>query len=519
MNYSLLKKVRVIISLAFFFFISLIFLDVSFTLPEKLAEYPLYLQFIPSVIKFISIGGIAAAGFIFVIILTLLFGRVYCSSVCPLGILQDIVTYLRKKIRKVNFLFTRPFTKTRYIILVVSILIFLFGSVFALNILDPYSNFGRILANLIRPIVIGINNTTAFTLESFNTYWIYPVELKGIHIFSVSFSLGVLILVVWMSYKFGRLYCNTICPVGTLLGFLSKYSLFQIVIDKPNCKGCGVCERVCKANCIDTENTYIDFSRCVSCFNCFTVCPTAGIEYKFKYSSSIRNEQKFDFEKRDFLIKSAIYFIGANAVIKAQQKIEVYKENTIPVIREFAVSPPGSYSIQNFTDKCTACHLCVTACPTHVLQPSFLEYGFLGILQPRMDFITGFCNYDCVICTDVCPTGAILPQNQDDKKLIQLGIAKFIRDNCIVYTQGTDCGACAEHCPTKAVRMVLDPEVNKNAPQVNEEICIGCGACEYACPTIPYKAIYVKSNPLHHIAQKPVQEKLDEVDLEEDFPF
>lgn len=519
MNYSLLKKVRVIISLTFFFFISLIFLDVSFTLPEKLAEYPLYLQFIPSILKFLSIGGIAAAGFIFVLILTLLFGRIYCSSVCPLGILQDMVTYLRKKIGKVKFSFTQPFTKTRYIILVVSILIFLFGSVFAINILDPYSNFGRILANLIRPIAIGINNTAAFTLESFNTYWIYPVELKGIHVFSVLFSLGVLILVVWMSFKYGRLYCNTICPVGTLLGFFSKYSLFQIVIDEPNCKGCGVCEKVCKSNCIDTESTYIDFSRCVGCFNCFTVCPTAGIEYKFRYGNDKKIEKKFDIEKRDFLIKSAVYLIGANTVMQAQQKILVYKENTIPVIREYAVSPPGSYSIKNFTDKCTACHLCVTACPTHVLQPSFLEYGILGIMQPRMDFITGFCNYDCVICSDVCPTGAILKQKSDDKKLIQLGIAKFIRDNCIVYTQGTDCGACAEHCPTKAVRMVLDPEVNKNAPIVNEEICIGCGACEYACPTIPYKAIYVKSNPLHQIAQKPVQEKLDEVDLEEDFPF
>lgn len=249
------------------------------------------------------------------------------------------------------------------------------------------------------------------------------------------------------------------------------------------------------------------------------MCPTAGIEYKFKYSSSIKNEQKFDFEKRDFLIKSAVYLIGANAVIKAQQKIEVYKENTIPVIREFAVSPPGSYSIQNFTDKCTACHLCVTACPTHVLQPSFLEYGILGIMQPRMDFITGFCNYDCVICSDVCPTGAILPQKSYAKKLIQLGVAKFIRDNCIVYTQGTDCGACAEHCPTKAVRMILDPEVNKNAPKVDEEICIGCGACEYACPTIPYKAIYVKSNPIHQTAKKPSEEKLDEIELENAFPF
>ena len=521
MNYSALKKVRVIFSLAFFISIIILFLDLSFSLPQNFSDYPLYLQFIPSFLKFLSVGTLAAAGFIFVIILTLLFGRVYCSSVCPLGVLQDVITFLRKKFKKLKFDYTQPFTKTRYMILGIVIILFLAGSAFGLNLLDPYSNFGRILTNIFHPILIGLNNSVAYLFESFNLYWFQPVEFRGINWFPLLFSLSVLVLIIWMSYKYGRLYCNTICPVGTLLGFISKFSFFKIAISEPNCKGCGVCEKVCKANCIDTENSHIDFERCVSCYNCFTVCPTAGIEYSFRYSHKKKIKPMIDIEKRDFVVKSAIFFIGANTVLRAQKKIEVYKDSTVPVIRESAVSPPGSISTDNFTDKCTACHLCVAACPTHVIQPSFLEYGLLGIMQPRMDYIKGFCNYDCFVCGEVCPSSAILPQQVEQKKLIQLGKATFVKDNCIVYSQGTDCGACAEHCPTKAVRMVLDsdPNVMRKAPKIDEEICVGCGACEYACPTKPYKSIYVKSNPIHLIAKKPKEEKLEQPDLEEEFPF
>lgn len=521
MNYSWLKKARVIISLAFFLSIIVLFLDLSFSLPEKFSDYPLYLQFIPSLLKFLLLGSLAAAGFIFILAITFLFGRVYCSSVCPLGVMQDVFNYISQKISKHKFDYKEPFTKTRYAFLAVAIIFLIAGSVFAINLLDPYSNFGRILSNIFQPAALGINNSIAFFFENLNLYWVYPVEFRGIHLFSLLFSIGIFVLVGFMSYKYGRLYCNTICPVGTFLGFISKYSLFKISINEPNCKGCGVCEKVCKANCIDTENSYIDFERCVSCYNCFTVCPTAGIEYNFRYKKKQKVEPVIDITKRDFFVKSAVYFIGANTILNAQKKIEVYKDSTIPVIRESAVSPPGSLSIDNFTDKCTACHLCVAACPTHVIQPSFLEYGFLGMMQPRMDYIKGFCNYNCVICGEVCPSGAILPQKVEEKKLIQLGKATFIKDNCIVYTQGTDCGACAEHCPTKAVRMVMDtdPDVMKKAPKIDEEICVGCGACEYACPTKPYKAIYVKSNPVHLAAKMPEQEELEQPDMEEDFPF
>ncbi|MCW8850029.1 MAG: 4Fe-4S binding protein [Melioribacteraceae bacterium] len=519
MDLRFLKKARVIISIIFILTISLLYFDLSFSIQSAFADYPLFLQFIPSFLSFLSAATITASGFIFVIILTLLFGRVYCSTICPLGILQDIITFIRKKIKHVNYYKTEAFTKTRNSILIISVISFLLGSSIALNLLDPFSNFGRILTNLFRPIAVILNNGLTTVLELFNIYAIGPMEFTGVTIFPFLFSLALFFTILWLSYYYGRLYCNSICPVGTLLGLISKVSFFRIGIIESNCIECGDCETVCKSNCIQSESKSIDFSRCVGCFNCFDVCPSIGISYKPRYE--LTKSQERDPSKRNFFKNVGIFLLGTQVVLKAQEKIiEVYKENTTPVIRNSAVSPPGSISIENFTDHCTACHLCVSSCPTQVLQPSFLEYGILGIMQPRMDYITGYCNYDCTICTDVCPSGAIQTISSESKKLIQLGKAIFIKENCVVYTQKTDCGACAEHCPTKAVRMELDTEVKIKAPIIDEKICVGCGACEYACPTKPYKAIYVEANTVHQIAQKPKEEKIEEViDLKEEFPF
>lgn len=135
-----------------------------------------------------------------------------------------------------------------------------------------------------------------------------------------------------------------------------------------------------------------------------------------------------------------------------------------------------------------------------------------------MDYITSFCNYECIQCGIVCPTGAILELPLADKKLVQMGKTKFVKENCIVYTKNTACGACSEHCPTKAVNMVPYKE-KLTIPEIKDKLCIGCGACEYACPTDP-KSIYVDGNPVHLVAEKPKEEKLEEkIDYKEEFPF
>jgi formate hydrogenlyase subunit 6/NADH:ubiquinone oxidoreductase subunit I len=140
------------------------------------------------------------------------------------------------------------------------------------------------------------------------------------------------------------------------------------------------------------------------------------------------------------------------------------------------------------------------------------------MMQPRMDYITSFCNFECIICSEVCPTGAIKPIDLETKKLTQLGKAKFVKENCVVYTDETACGACSEHCPTKAVNMIpYDKKPSITIPEVNDKICIGCGACEFACPTTP-RSIYVEGNVEHVLAEKPKEQEIEKQELEE-FPF
>ena len=521
MNFLYLKRARVLISILFFILTSIIFLNINEWLTTKISGAITYLQFAPSLVKFLSVAGFSALGFVFIVAITFIWGRVYCSSICPLGTLQDIVSYLSRKIsKKKNHFLLKPYSVIRYSILALTIIFLLSGSIFLLNLLDPFSNFGRIISNLIRPIVLYLSNFISGILESVNLFFISPADLKNIDFISVAIGTTVLLIVVVFSYKRGRLFCNTICPVGTLLGIFSKFSVYKIAIDESNCKSCNLCERECKAGCIDKINKVIDFSRCVSCYNCFNACHSEGIVYvnTLKTNSSIQQTDNDD-RRRVFLKSLLVYFASLSGLSLAQIQIIPKKESTVPVYKKFPVSPPGSQSIAQFTSSCTACHLCVSACPTQVLQPSFLEYGFLGIMQPRMDYHTSFCNYECVICSEVCPTGAIKNILPEAKKLNQLGKAVFVKDNCIVYTEETACGACSEHCPTKAVDM-LEPHKNLKAPKLNDKICIGCGACEYACPTKPYKAIYVEGNPIHLIAEKPKVIKLEEkIDLKEDFPF
>ncbi len=512
-----LRDIRIVVSLLFLFFISAVFLDLYNVLPNYFSGYILYFQFIPSIFKFINLIAISSAGFIFVLLLTMLYGRVYCSSFCPLGTLQDLISGISKKInRKKYFRKLEDFKWLKYSILTLTIISFFAGSIILIALLDPFSNFGRIFSNLFKPVLILLNNLLSASFEKSNVFLLYRIEIKNFSIAAVIASGSVFLLIILMSYNKGRLFCNTICPVGTFLGLVSKLSLNKIHIDKDKCNSCNLCTRVCKSGCIDKKNKEIDFTRCVSCFNCFNACPTGGITYKS--SKNKLDNVEFDPKRRELISKTFLYFFSFSGFLLSQIKIIPKIENKIPVKKKFYSSPPGSKNIEHFTNTCTGCHLCVNACPTQVLQPSLYEYGILGILQPFMDYKTGFCNFECGECIDVCPSGAILPLTLEDKKLTQIGKAKFIKENCIVEIEKTECGACSEHCPTKAVKMV--PYKNLHLPEVKEEYCIGCGACEFACPTKPYKAIYIEGNPIHLTAKKLPSEKLEEkIDYKEEFPF
>ncbi len=521
MKLSALKHIRTVFAVLVLLLFAFLFIDFRGTLGEEAFGPILYLQFVPSLLKFLIAGVAAATGFIVIILLTLLTGRTYCSFLCPLGILQDVISrvggLIKRRFRKYGY--KKPYTFLRYSILAITAGILLLGGVYVLTILDPYSIFGRFMTYFGKPVILMINNLLASLLGKFDIYTIYRVDIKPFELAAYIVPVSFFLLIGLLAIRYGRLYCNTVCPVGTFLGLLGKVSLFRIRFDEDNCTRCGRCAMACKSSCIDFLNKRVDLSRCVNCFNCIDACKDNGMSYGLLKMKPKVSEEKdaVDTPRRNFITGSLVLLAGGSQLIRAQNTTPApNKESTVKEDRLYAVTPPGSIGIASFTSRCTACSLCVSACPTSVIQPSVGEYGFAGIMQPRMDFKRGFCNYDCNRCTEVCPTGAIMPLMMEAKKLTQIGKAVFIKDNCIVNTEKTACGACSEHCPTKACHMVPF-EGNLLIPEIRDEICIGCGACEHACPTRPYRAIFVDGNALHEAALSPVIEELEAVPA--DFPF
>jgi len=520
MTYKTLKRTRVVISLLFFILTTSLFLDIYEKYANETVNEILFLQFVPSLLAFIKTMAWGAIGFIIILVITLLVGRFYCSTVCPLGILQDAFAYVAKKrsSRKLFYKKKKGYHLLRYSLLALTVITFFFGLNILVTILDPYSNFGRIITYIIRPIIVGINNLSSMALNLFEVYSLNPVKLAGAPWLIILLSLALFITIAYMSYKRGRLFCNTICPVGTLLGLLSKISVFKIRFDENKCTKCGSCIGVCKSECIDVKNLSIDHSRCVDCFNCLSVCPEAALDLTSKKPAKLESTKGTQENSRRTAIVAGLGLLFGHKVM-AELKKPVDTSKLKINKKDHPVSPPGSISIQRFNEICTGCGLCVAACPTQVLQPAIGQYGLKGFMQPHMDYVSGFCNFDCRGCSQVCPTGAILPIDVKEKQLTQLGKAVFVKENCVVYTDKTDCGACSEHCPTKAVNMV-HYEGKLRIPEVNQDICIGCGACEHPCPVdAPYKAIYINGNAVHQAAQKPKDEKNDVVPVEEDFPF
>ena len=524
MHNGRLKKLRIFLSLLFFAVIAILFFELFGKIFNISPLLILKLQFVPSLIQFIASFSMVSLGFAFIIVLTLLFGRIYCSTLCPLGTLQDLFLYLSRKLirKKKIFKFKKPVNWLRYGLLALVILSLFTGSILLVNLLDPYSAFGKIITNFFRPLLVLVNNFTSKALSYADIYWLPRIKWVVINKAALALALGWIILLLVLVGKNGRLYCNTLCPVGTLLGLFARFSLFRISLDKTKCNSCGKCSSVCKAECINPKDQSVDFSRCVGCLNCLSPCPDNGVQFRPFWVKDQIELNEYNPGKREFFKKSGLMlagtFVAAKLSSQEEEKSKEVIQATVPIIREHPVTPPGARSQQRFNSLCTACHLCISACPTQVLQPTYFLYGLTGFLQPRLDYITNFCNFECTLCGEVCPTGAILPLLPEEKKTLQLGKSYFVKENCVVYTRNTICGACSEHCPTKAVNMV--PYKDKlNIPEVNNKICVGCGACEYACPTDP-KSIYVEGNPVHLVAEKPVEIKIeDKMDYKEEFPF
>ncbi|MDE7450957.1 MAG: 4Fe-4S binding protein, partial [Alistipes sp.] len=374
------------------------------------------------------------------------------------------------------------------------------GSVVAL--LAPYSSYGRIVTNLFAPFYRWGNNLLAWFAERVDSYAFYSADvwLRSLPTFLIATVTFVLLVV--LAWRNGRTYCNTICPVGTILGFLSRHSLFRPVIDTAKCNGCKLCSRRCKAACIDAENHIIDYSRCVACMDCIDTCAHGAIRYarrKKEAASDAAPDTVADVSRRHFLTGSAL--LAGAAAAKAQEKkvdggLAVLLDKKVPH-RATPIVPPGAKGLWHIARHCTGCQLCVSACPNEVLRPST---DLRTLMQPESSYERGYCRPECTECSEVCPAGAIHRITPEEKTAIQIGHAVWIRENCIPLTDGVSCGNCARHCPTGAIQMIPSDAANPDAPKipvVNEARCIGCGACENLCPARPFSAIYVEGYREH----------------------
>lgn len=571
------------------------------------------IQFVPAFLGALSGKEWAAVILAGLVVATMVFGRVYCSFLCPLGLMQDGAIRLRALIEKVLGIkrkgsavrYAAPVPFVRPAVLALTALSFLGGAVLLLAWLDPYTIAARLAAGIANPLAAETNNLlehtpldTAYAAPEWSRYG-WALLLTG------AFVLLPLALAWWK----GRIYCNTICPVGALLGLLSRRPLLRLGMDANTCALCGQCLKVCKANCIDLKNRSIDTSRCVNCYNCVSACDRHSMRPRwsnpFRRPAAVSpaerqrtpdrhpsgagapeapeakppREQAPSAARRAFLGAAACsvpaFFASCRPGPAAKLSGNPAEQGDN---RADAATPPGSHDIDLFLSRCTGCGLCITACPTHVLQPSLAQYGFRGVMKPYLDFTKGFCNFDCNICSTICPEGALLPLPLPEKKQTQIALASFHRERCIVQQNRTECGACTEHCPTKAlftkeetfpifhhdlctacgectgicpegaVSLVIGPDNREYAvtddkkctacgkcaehcpshaigierlfiPVLAPELCIGCGACSYACPVRPQRAMQLTPRARHLPAVVRREAPAENPVTPGDFPF
>ncbi|MBR4809465.1 MAG: 4Fe-4S dicluster domain-containing protein [Bacteroidales bacterium] len=520
----MLRKIRIALAALFFICITLLFIGIGHDWWGWMAK----LQFLPSTMRLIggaTLGNIAVAGGI--LLVTFLAGRIYCSVICPLGVMQDVIIWLRRRLGKrfpkwkavrKRFSWSKERRWVRYPVLALVIAAVIFDLQVVVALLGPYSTYGRIVRSIVgggpAPLLIAAGVT--------------------------------FVLVVLCAWLWGRVWCNVICPVGTLLGSVSRYQLFGVRVDESKCVKCGLCARNCKSSCIDSASGTIDHSRCVDCFDCIGNCAKKAISFgriKTKAASGVtdagvvsqnhgrpwpcerggpanevqrggRSEAKVlgdnpsvvqpeavaksgDVGRRQFIATGAL-LVGTGIAAGAQNmKLDGGLAPITPKEaheREPRLVPPGAGSANSFYDHCTACQLCVAACPNKVLRPSTdLDH----LLQPQMGYEKGYCRPECTACSHVCPAGAIRPVTREEKAAIHIGTASVNPELCLAASGQERCTTCARHCPTGAIIMVDTDKYRR--PTIAEEECIGCGNCEYVCPVRPVSAITVKGRQTHII--------------------
>jgi len=433
-----------------------------------------------------------------VILLTIPLGRVFCGWVCPLGTFLDFFDRLVTNRNRIKF---RKNHNLKYFLLI----LFLFTAILGTQVfwfLDPLPLLNRFAVTVLLPIlniVFYVIFGFLFRFESLQSplsqvqnYLVnslLPVEV-------LTFRASLLIFlffgtVLALGFLTRRFWCQGLCPLGALLALLSKFQMLKRVVNE-KCTECLECQKVCKANAIETDPFKTTDIECIQRFNWVEVCAYEANELRFVTPAFASG---FSLSRRKFLGATALGLVTAG-VLKTEFQT---KERSMRLIR-----PPGSLPEEEFLDRCIRCHQCIKVCSTSgdFLQPAISEAGIGGFLTPIGSPRSGYCEYNCVMCTEVCPTGAIHTLDVETKKKTKIGLAFIDKDRCLPYYKNQDCIVCEEHCPTpdkaikfKEAEVILASGERKvvKQPYVVEELCIGCGICETKCPVTGISPIYLSS--------------------------
>jgi MauM/NapG family ferredoxin protein len=435
------------------------------------------------------------------VVATVLFGRVFCGWVCPLGAVHQLSSFAFKKTK-----FLKPPREDKaslapkyYILLLV-----LIGALFGLDLagyLDPLSFLTRAFALAVLPSLahalgsltgalyglglVGIARAISQTLENWT---IHTTFIQG-------FSIGLVFLgAIALNMKKERFWCRYLCPTGALLGLLSRWNLLKLAIDDEKCVKCGLCTQHCETQASPYPLDKWKSGECIYCEHCASICPTAAIGFRLSARPErLTNVSNVDLSRRKLLLTT----IAGLVAVPFFRLTPADKRASLKLIR-----PPGALPEPKFLAKCVKCGQCMRACPTGGLQPTLAEAGPEGIYTPKLVPKVGYCEYYCSLCGQVCPTGAIQKHTIEEKNKIKIGTAWVNKSRCIPYVLGKPCIVCEEHCPVspKAIKLVEvetklpDGTVAvQKAPVIDITVCTGCGICENKCPVTDDPAIFVTS--------------------------
>ncbi len=441
------------------------------------------------------VAGLALAGI--TLLFTVIFGRVWCGWVCPLGTVLEWLGPRRSR--------RSPPPEGWRVLKYVPLFTILFAALLGnqtLIILDPITILNRTLAAAIWPGVRYLVVQAESALYQFGLLWgpldvfhkflVQPLFQEVQPAFSLTFLIvflfaGLVILNWWAE----RFWCRYLCPLGGLLGLLSKLSLVRREV-KDECASCARCAQKCPTGTIDPRDNYrSDPAECILCFDCLTDCTREGIGFRWQVPGW-RPARWYEYDPGRRQVLAAMGVSLAGVALAGVEPITQRQPATM-------LRPPGA-TLTRFSAQCVRCTACVRVCPTQGLQPCLFEGGIQNVLTPRLVPRLGYCSFNCNACGQVCPTGAIPPLSLEEKQATVMGLATIDRDRCLPWAYNIPCIVCEEACPVadKAITLeemnVMDAHgeaVLLQRPQVIKGLCIGCGICEYQCPMGGESAIRV----------------------------